>query len=217
MVPPTLSVNTSRSRKPRWILMWLCVQPITKAAPKLWRRPDPERRLAWSLRLRWRGTGIRPGSAFMAAMSAADSRSPMKPPTRTHGRRMSPASSIHPDCRFGHTQAAVSVIHSNRGKGGRVDWDMLALWVCAVLSFAAFFFALYLIWAKCESPSRFQTKQAARQTAERATLRGLGIEAAEQFVENDSDLRQPDCRDDNRIPVTVCLLNKPACVLSLCQ
>jgi len=32
-----------------------------------------------------------------------------------------------------------------------VDWAMLAIWGCVVLSFAAFFFAGYIVWVKCHS------------------------------------------------------------------
>jgi hypothetical protein len=32
-----------------------------------------------------------------------------------------------------------------------LNWAMLAIWGCVVLSFAAFFFAGYIIWVKCHS------------------------------------------------------------------
>lgn len=36
-------------------------------------------------------------------------------------------------------------------KSAPLDWAMLAIWGCVVLSFAAFFLAGYIIWAKCHS------------------------------------------------------------------
>lgn len=37
----------------------------------------------------------------------------------------------------------------------RLDWQMVALWIFVAVSFAAFVFAGYLIWAKSRGPSLF--------------------------------------------------------------
>jgi len=39
------------------------------------------------------------------------------------------------------------------GKGNCSDWQTVVLWVFAAVSFAAFVFAGYLVWAKCRGAS----------------------------------------------------------------
>jgi hypothetical protein len=34
-------------------------------------------------------------------------------------------------------------------KSSHLNWEMLAIWSFVAVSFAALFFALYVIWAKC--------------------------------------------------------------------
>ena len=41
------------------------------------------------------------------------------------------------------------------GKADRSDWEMVALWCFVLVSFAAFFFAGYVIWAKCNGGSPY--------------------------------------------------------------
>lgn len=41
------------------------------------------------------------------------------------------------------------------GKADRSDWEMVALWFFVLVSFAAFFFAGYVIWAKCNGGSPY--------------------------------------------------------------
>jgi hypothetical protein len=36
-----------------------------------------------------------------------------------------------------------------------LNWEMVAIWMFLVFSFAAFVFTGYVIWAKCDSPSPF--------------------------------------------------------------
>lgn len=73
----------------------------------------------------------------------------------TCGTRMSPASGIHPSCRFNPHSNAPSATNPSCRSGGGLDWEMLALCIFLVFSFAALVFAICLIWAKCESPSGF--------------------------------------------------------------
>jgi hypothetical protein len=67
----------------------------------------------------------------------------------------SPASSIHPGCRFGHNSNAISATTPNCRSGDSLNWEMLAIWVFVAFSFAALAFAGYVIWVKFDSPSPF--------------------------------------------------------------
>ena len=71
------------------------------------------------------------------------------------GTRMSPASGIQASCRFEHDLKALSATPPNCKSGGRLNWEMLALWIFAVFSFAALIFAGYVIWAKCDGTPPF--------------------------------------------------------------
>lgn len=44
---------------------------------------------------------------------------------------------------------------SPAGRGSRVDWQMLALWIFVAASFAALLFMGYVIWTKCHGVSLF--------------------------------------------------------------
>ena len=45
---------------------------------------------------------------------------------------------------------------SSGSKGSdRLRWEMLALWMFVMFSFAALIFAVYAIWAKCDGPPTF--------------------------------------------------------------
>jgi len=68
---------------------------------------------------------------------------------------MSPPSSIYPNCRLSRNSNALSASSSSRRPGDPVNWELLAVWVCVVLCFAALAFAVYVIWLKCASPSPF--------------------------------------------------------------
>jgi hypothetical protein len=68
---------------------------------------------------------------------------------------MSTASSIHVSCRFRHDSNALSATNSHCRSGDRLNWEMLAIWIFVVFSFAALVFAGYVIWVKCASPSPF--------------------------------------------------------------
>ena len=50
---------------------------------------------------------------------------------------------------------AVSATSSGSTSSDRLNWEMLAIWMFVVFSFAALVFAGYVIWAKCASPSPF--------------------------------------------------------------
>ena len=50
---------------------------------------------------------------------------------------------------------AGSVTSPGSTSSDRLNWEMLAIWVFVVFSFAALVFAGYVIWAKCASPSPF--------------------------------------------------------------
>lgn len=45
------------------------------------------------------------------------------------------------------------------GKADRSDWEMVALWFFVLVSFAASFFAGYVIWAKCNGGSPYWLPQ----------------------------------------------------------
>ena len=66
--------------------------------------------------------------------------------------RLSPASGIHASSRFEHDANALSTSTRNCRSGDCLNWDMLALWVFVVFSFAALVFAGYVIWVKCDNP-----------------------------------------------------------------
>jgi hypothetical protein len=66
---------------------------------------------------------------------------------------MSPASSIHPNCRVRHKSNELYATASSRRTVDPLNWELLAVWVCVALSFAALVFAVYVIWAKCNGPS----------------------------------------------------------------
>jgi len=68
------------------------------------------------------------------------------------GTRMISASGIHACCRFNQYSNALSVANLSCRSSGRLDWEMLAIYVFVVLSFAAFAIAGYVIWAKCGCP-----------------------------------------------------------------
>lgn len=68
---------------------------------------------------------------------------------------MTPASGIHAGCRLRHHSNALCATSSNSRTGGGLNWEMLAIWIFVMLSFAAFVFAGYVIWVKCASPSPF--------------------------------------------------------------
>ncbi len=55
---------------------------------------------------------------------------------------MRPASSIHPSYRFGHNSNALSATNSHCRSGDPLNWEMLAIWVFVVFSFAALVFAV---------------------------------------------------------------------------
>jgi len=38
---------------------------------------------------------------------------------------------------------------TQQNKSSHLNWEMLAIWSVMVVSFAALFFAGYIIWAKC--------------------------------------------------------------------
>ena len=67
---------------------------------------------------------------------------------------MSLASTTHSPCRLKRNSIALSASSSMHRTGNR-NWELLAVWVCVVLCFAALAFAGYVIWAKCASPSPF--------------------------------------------------------------
>jgi len=50
---------------------------------------------------------------------------------------------------------AASATSSGFRSSDRLNWEMLAIWVFVVLSFATLAFAGYVIWAKCASPLPF--------------------------------------------------------------
>jgi hypothetical protein len=56
-------------------------------------------------------------------------------------------------CNSGFMLDAGSTTSSSSPSSDRLDWEMLAIWVMVVFSFAALAFTGYVIWAKCASPS----------------------------------------------------------------
>lgn len=71
----------------------------------------------------------------------------------TRGTRTGPAPGIHTGCRFDHGSNEFPAINPNCRTGGRLDWEMLAIWVLVVFSFAALALVVYLIGAKCDGSS----------------------------------------------------------------
>lgn len=69
--------------------------------------------------------------------------------------RMLAASGIHAGCRSNQYLNALSAANPSCRGGGRLDWEMVAIYVFVVLSFAAFVIAGYLIWTKCGCPPSF--------------------------------------------------------------
>jgi len=55
----------------------------------------------------------------------------------------------------GHISDAGSATNSGSTSSDLLNWEMFAIWVFVVFSFAALVFAGYVIWAKCASPSPF--------------------------------------------------------------
>lgn len=63
------------------------------------------------------------------------------------------------DVRFRYDSCLISnadrAMSSGSKDSDRLRWEMLALWIFVVFSFAALVFAVYAIWAKCDGPSPF--------------------------------------------------------------
>ncbi|MGH7972223.1 MAG: hypothetical protein ACREIC_26215 [Limisphaerales bacterium] len=68
---------------------------------------------------------------------------------------MTPASGIHDGCRLRQPSNALCATSSKARAGGGLNWEMLAIGIFVVFSFAALVFAGYIIWVKCASPSPF--------------------------------------------------------------
>ena len=64
-------------------------------------------------------------------------------------------SGIRASCRLEHDSKPLAATAPNCRSGGRVNWEILALWIFVMFSFAALAFAVYLIWAKCDGPPAF--------------------------------------------------------------
>ena len=58
---------------------------------------------------------------------------------------------VRHSCQF-PLRARLSASTRNCRSGDCLNWDMLALWVFVVFSFAALVFAGYVIWVKCDNP-----------------------------------------------------------------
>lgn len=68
---------------------------------------------------------------------------------------MCSTSSPHPDCPLRHNSNPLSASSSSPGTAAPFNWELLAVGVFVVFSFAALALAVYLIWVKCASPSPF--------------------------------------------------------------
>lgn len=76
----------------------------------------------------------------------------------TEGRARRPAHELFQEGhRIGEKRPLelMQVSKSVTNKANRLDWQMVALWIFVAVSFAAFVFAGYLLWAKCRGTSPF--------------------------------------------------------------
>ncbi len=73
----------------------------------------------------------------------------------TRGTLIGRISGIRASGRLEHDSKPLAATSPNCRSGGGLNWEMLALWIFIVFSFAALVFAGYVIWAKCNGPSPF--------------------------------------------------------------
>ena len=73
----------------------------------------------------------------------------------TCGTRMISASGTHAGCSFNQYSNSLSAATLSCRSGGRLDWELLAIYAFVVLSFATPVIAAYAIWAKCDCPPPF--------------------------------------------------------------